>query len=114
MFRDTFVPKVAKRGAEIIEARGASSAASAANAVVDTVASLHLQTPNDRWHSVAVCSDGSYGVEKGLMSSFPVQSDGSGNWNIVQGIELNDYSRSKVDASVQELIEEREAVKDLL
>jgi malate dehydrogenase len=106
-----FLPTVGKRGAAIIDARGASSAASAANAAIDHVHGWVLGA--DDWVSMAIPSDGSYGVEEGLISSFPCTcSDGS--YEIVQGIELNDFSRSKIEASVAELKEEREAVKDLL
>ncbi|MBK9138829.1 MAG: malate dehydrogenase [Verrucomicrobia bacterium] len=111
--RNTFVPTVGQRGAAIIKARGASSAASAANAVVDSVRSIVEPTPDGDWHSVCVCSDGSYGVEKGLICSFPVRSDGK-RWEIVQGLSLNSHARAKIDASVQELAEERQMVKDLL
>jgi malate dehydrogenase len=111
--KDTFIPTVQKRGAAIIQARGASSAASAANAVVDTVRSLVTPTPEGDWNSVAVVSDGSYGVPAGLISSFPIQSDGK-DWSIVQGLELNEFSQSKLNASVKELQEEREFVKDLI
>jgi malate dehydrogenase len=109
----TFIPIVQQRGAAIIKARGASSAASAANAVVDTVRSLVTPTPAGDWHSVAVCSDGSYGVEKGLMSSFPIHTTGA-HWEIVQNVPLNDFSRQKIDASVNELLEEKALVADLL
>ncbi|MEM9283091.1 MAG: malate dehydrogenase [Verrucomicrobiota bacterium] len=108
-----FIETVQKRGAAIIEARGLSSAASAANAVVDTVRSLTTPTPEGDWNSVCVCSDGSYGVDEGLISSFPIKSDGE-HWEIVQNVEIDAFSRDKIDASVQELREEREAVKDLL
>lgn len=108
-----FIETVQKRGAAIIEARGSSSAASAANAVVDTVRSLTNPTPEGDWTSVCVCSDGSYGIDVGLIASFPVRSDGSA-WEIVQGVAVNDFSRAKIDATVQELREEREAVADLL
>jgi len=108
-----FIATVQQRGAAIIKARGASSAASAANAIVDTVRSLITPTPAGDWHSVAVCSDGSYGVEKGLISGFPVRSDGL-KWEIVQGVPLNDFSRAKIDASINELKEERALVADLL
>jgi malate dehydrogenase len=107
--RDTFIPRVAKRGAEIIEARGASSAASAANAAVDHVDDWVHGT---EWTSMAVPSDGSYGVPEGLISSFPVRCAGGG-WEIIQGLEIDDFSRSKIDASVAELTEEREAVTAL-
>jgi len=111
--QDTFIPIVQQRGAAIIKARGASSAASAANAVVDTVRSLVTPTSAGDWHSVAVCSDGSYGVEKGLMSSFPIRAAGAA-WEIVQNVPLNDFSRQKIDASITELQEEKALVADLL
>jgi len=110
--KDTFIPTVAKRGAAIIEARGASSAASAANAAIDHVHTWVNGTPEGDWTSVALPSDGSYGVPEGLISSFPCRSTG-GAWEIVQGLEIDDYSRSKIDASVQELVEERDAVREL-
>ncbi|NNE93948.1 MAG: malate dehydrogenase [Verrucomicrobiales bacterium] len=110
---DEFIPTVQKRGAAIIEARGSSSAASAANAVVDTVRGLTNPTPGDDWHSVCVCSDGSYDIDEGLIAGFPIQSDGT-NWNIAEGVELNDFAKGKIEASVQELREEKEAVADLL
>ena len=108
----TFIPTVAKRGAAIIEARGASSAASAASATVDHARDWALGTPEGDWVSMSVVSDGSYGVPEGLISSFPVTVSG-GEWSIVQGLDVNDFSRSKIDASVAELEEEREAVKGL-
>lgn len=111
--KDTFIPTVQKRGAAIIQARGASSAASAANAVVDTVRSLVTPTPKGDWNSVAVVSDGSYGVPAGLISSFPVRSDGN-RWEIVPNLPLNAFSQSKLDASVQELEEEKAFVSDLI
>jgi len=111
--KETFIATVQQRGAAVIKARGSSSAASAANAVVDTVHSLVSTTPMGDWHSVAVCSDGSYGVEKGLMSSFPIRSN-SNDWEIVQGLPINEFSRSKIGASVKELAEERSLVADLL
>ncbi len=110
--RDTFIPTVAKRGAAIIDARGASSAASAANAAIDHVNSWVLGTPADDWVSAAIVSDGSYGVPEGLISGFPVTSS-NGAWEIVQGLEIDDFSRGKIDASVAELGEERDAVKGL-
>jgi malate dehydrogenase len=110
--RDEFIPTVAKRGAAIIEARGASSAASAANAAIDHVFDWVRGTPEGDWTSAALVSDGSYGVPEGIVSSFPVVSRG-GAWEIVQGLELNEFSRQKVDASVAELVEERDAVKAL-
>ena len=107
-----FIPTVAKRGAAIIEARGASSAASAANAAIDHMRSWVHDTPEGDWVSMGVPSDGSYDVPEGLISSFPcVVRDGQ--WEIVQGLEIDDYSRSKIDASVAELESERDAVKDL-
>ncbi len=107
--RDTFIPRVAKRGAEIIEARGASSAASAANAAVDHV---YDWVHGAEWTSMAVVSDGSYGVPEGLISSFPVRTSG-GAWEIIQGLEIDDFSRERIDASVGELAEERDAVQKL-
>ena len=107
-----FIPTVAKRGAAIIEARGASSAASAANAAIDHVYSWVNGTPDGDWTSAAIMSDGSYGVPEGLISSFPVTSRG-GAWEIVQGLEIDDFSRGRIDASVAELVEERDAVKGL-
>jgi malate dehydrogenase len=109
---NTFIPTVAKRGAAIIEARGASSAASAASAAIDHMRSWVLGTPADDWVSAAIVSDGSYGVPEGLVSSFPVTSTG-GDWQIVQGLEIDEFSRGKIDASVAELIGERDAVRDL-
>jgi len=111
-FKETFLPAVQQRGAAIIKARGSSSAASAANAVVDTVHSLTTDTKAGDWYSVAVCSDGSYGVEKDLISSFPVRT--SGKWQIVSDVPINDFSRSKIDASVAELKEEKGLVKELI
>jgi malate dehydrogenase len=110
--RDTFIPTVAKRGAAIIEARGQSSAASAANAAIDHVHDWVLGTPNGDWTSAALPSDGSYGVPEGLISSFPVTSSGA-RFEIVQGLEINDFSRERIDASVRELQEERDAVREL-
>jgi malate dehydrogenase len=109
---DTFIPTVAKRGAAIIDARGASSAASAANAAIDHIRSWHLGTPEDDWVSMAVPSDGSYGVPEGLISSFPCTC-ADGEYSIVQGLEVNDFSRARIDASVAELAEERDAVAQL-
>jgi malate dehydrogenase len=107
-----FIPTVAKRGAAIIEARGASSAASAANAAIDHVRDWVNGTADGDWVSMAVPSDGSYGVEEGIISSFPCTT-ADGEWSIVQGLEIDDFSRCKIDASVQELAEERDAVKGL-
>ncbi len=111
--KQTFIPAVQQRGAAIIKARGLSSAGSAANAVIDTVRSLTNETRGDDWNSVAVCSDGSYGVAEGLISSFPVRSRG-GKWEIVQGVDLNDFSRTKLNASVAELQEEKQLVGELI
>ena len=108
-----FIPTVQQRGAAIIEARGASSAASAANAAIDTVRSLVNPTPEGDWNSLCVASDGSYDTKEGLITSFPVRSDGNG-WEIVQDVPINDFAREKIDASVNELAEERELVGDLL
>jgi malate dehydrogenase len=110
--RDEFIPTVAKRGAAIIEARGASSAASAANAAIDHVFDWVNGTAEGDWVSAAIPSDGSYGVTEGIISSFPVTSK-DGRWEIVQGLEIDPFSREKIDASVAELVEEREAVKGL-
>ena len=110
--RDEFIPTVAKRGAAIIEARGASSAASAANAAIDHVYDWVNGTPEGDWTSAAIPSDGSYGVAEGIISSFPVTSK-NGKWEIVQGLEIDEFSRGRIDASVAELVEEREAVKGL-
>ena len=108
-----FISTVQQRGAAIIKARGASSAASAANAAMDTVRSLITPTPAGDWHSVAVCSDGSYGIEKGLMASMPIRTISDGKWEVVQGLPIDAFSREKIDASINELKEERDAVKDL-
>ncbi len=108
----TFIPTVAKRGAAIIDARGASSAASAANAAIDHVRNWVLGTPAGDWVSMAIPSDGSYGVPEGLISSFPCTC-ADGKYSIVQGLDIDDYSRGKIDASAGELAEERQAVRDL-
>jgi malate dehydrogenase len=108
-----FIAAVQQRGAAIIKARGLSSAASAANAVVDSVASIVNPTAAGDWHSVCVCSDGSYGVEKGLISSFPVRSNGS-KLEIVQGLAVDEFSRGKIDLTVKELKEEKGLVAELL
>ncbi len=107
---ETFLPTVQQRGAAIIEASGASSAASAANATVEHARDWILGTPAEDWVSQAVPSDGSYGVPAGLISSFPVTTSG-GEYTIVADLEINDFSRQKIDASVAELAEERDAVK---
>jgi malate dehydrogenase len=109
---DTFIPTVAKRGAAIIEARGASSAASAANAAIDHVHTWVNGTAAGDWTSMGIPSDGSYGVPEGLISSFPVTCT-DGKYEIVQGLDINEFSRTRIDASVQELSEERDAVREL-
>ncbi|MEU3746632.1 MULTISPECIES: malate dehydrogenase [Streptomyces] len=109
---DTFIPTVAKRGAAIIDARGASSAASAANAAIDHVYTWVNGTAEGDWTSMGVPSDGSYGVPEGLISSFPVTCK-DGKYEIVQGLEINDFSRARIDASVKELSEERDTVREL-
>ncbi len=107
-----FIPTVQKRGAAIIDARGASSAASAASAAIDHVHDWVLGTPEGDWVSMAIPSDGSYGVPEGLISSFPVTTAG-GEYTIVQGLELSDFSRARIDASAAELAEERDAIRAL-
>jgi malate dehydrogenase len=107
-----FIPTVQKRGAAVIEARGASSAASAANAAIDHVHDWVLGTKSDDWVSMAIPSDGSYDVEEGLISSFPVTCS-NGSYEIVQGLDIDDFSRSRIEATVNELKEERDAVKQL-
>ena len=109
---DTFIPTVAKRGAAIIDARGASSAASAASATIDHARDWALGSAEGDWVSMAIASDGSYGVPEGLISSFPVVCK-NGDYEIVQGLEIDEFSRGKIDASVAELAEERDAVKAL-
>ena len=108
----TYIPSVAKRGAAIIEARGASSAASAANAAIDHVRSWALGTADGDWVSMGIPSDGSYGVPEGLISSFPCVCK-NGKYEIVQGLDIDAYSRGKIDATVAELAEERDAVREL-
>lgn len=109
-----FIPVVQQRGAAVIAARGASSAFSAAQALVDHVKSLVTPTPSDDWFSAAVVSDGSYGVPKGLVSSFPLRSKGNGDYEIVPGVQLNDFAQGKLTATIAELEKERDLVKDLL
>src|SRR5437868_4681201 len=111
--KEDFIAAVQQRGAAIIKARGLSSAASAANAAINTVQSLINDTPGKDWHSVALCSDGSYGVERDLISSFPTRVR-DGNLEIVQDVPLNDFSRDKIDKSVAELKEEKSEVSELL
>ena len=109
---DEFIPRVQKRGAEVIETRGASSAASAANAAIDHVHDWVLGTPDGDWVSMSVPSDGSYGVEEGLISGFPCTCSG-GEWRIVESLDIDDFSRERIDASADELKSERDAVRDL-
>jgi len=111
-YENTYIPTVAKRGAAIIDARGASSAASAANAAIDHIRDWHLGTPEGDWVSMAVPSDGSYGVPEGLISSFPCTCAG-GEYSIVGDLEIDEFSRARIDASVAELAEERDAVREL-
>jgi malate dehydrogenase len=111
--QNDFITTVQQRGAAIIKARGASSAASAASAAVDTVRSLVTPTPEGDWYSVAVCSDGSYGIEKGLMFSFPIRTKADGSWEIVQGLDIDAFSKEKIAATEAELKEERDAVREL-
>jgi malate dehydrogenase len=108
----TFIPTVQKRGAAIIEARGSSSAASAANAAIDHVRDWMGETPEGDWVSMAVPSDGSYGVPEGVLSGFPVTT-AAGGFTIVQGLEINEFSRARIDASAAELVDERDAVREL-
>ena len=112
-YANEFIPTVQQRGAAIIEARGASSAASAANAAIDHMRSWALGSPDNDWVSMGVISDGSYGIEPGLIYSFPCRCSG-GNWEIVEGLDISDFSRDKMDATAQELTEERDAVAHLL
>jgi malate dehydrogenase len=107
-----FIPTVQKRGAAIIEARGASSAASAANAAIDHVRNWVLGTPDGDWVSMAIPADGSYGIGEGIFAGHPVTCQGGG-YSVVEGLEIDDFSRSRIDASVKELNEERDAVKQL-
>jgi malate dehydrogenase len=112
-YESDFIPTVQKRGAAIIDARGASSAASAANAAINHVRTWVLGTTEGDWTSMGVYSDGSYGIQKGLIYSFPCVCK-NGDWEIVQGLEINDFSREKMSATEQELAEERDAVAHLL
>ena len=110
--KEEFIPRVAKRGAEIIDARGASSAASAANSAIDHVHDWVFGTPEGDWTSMSIPSDGSYGVPEGIISSFPVTCSG-GEYSIVEGLEIDGFSRERIDASAAELLEERKAVAEL-
>ena len=111
--KTTFIDVVQKRGAAVIKARGSSSAASAANAIIDNVRDIWLPTPAGQSFSSAVCSDGSYGIDAGLIASFPLTSDGN-SWKIVQGHEHNDFAKDKIAKTIAELRQERDTVKDLL
>jgi malate dehydrogenase len=111
-YENDFIPTVAKRGAAIIEARGSSSAASAAGAAIDHVYDWVNGTPGDNWTSVGLVSDGSYGIPEGLIAGFPARSV-NGKWEIVQGLEIDEFSRARIDASVAELVGERDAVRQL-
>jgi malate dehydrogenase len=111
-YESTYIPTVAKRGAAIIEARGASSAASAASAAVDHIRDWVRGTPDGDWVSMAIPSDGSYDVPEGIISSFPCTCSG-GEYSIVQGLDIDDFSRSRIDASAGELVSERDAVSEL-
>ena len=113
-FTETYIPTVAKRGAAVIKARGASSAASAANAALDSVRSASFPTRGDDWFSAGVVSDGSYGIPAGLIYSFPLRSKDGKSWDVVQGLPIDDDARKRLDASAAELVAERDAVKDLL
>ncbi len=112
--RETFIPAVQQRGAAVIKARGASSAASAANAALDTVRSLHFPTPAGDWHSVAVLSDGSYGVAKGVLFGFPIRTKADGSWEIVHGLAVDAFAREKIALTEKELLEERATASEAL
>ena len=109
-----FIKTVQQRGSAIIKARGASSAASAANAALDTVTRINTPTPEGDWFSTAIPSEGSYGIPEGLIFSFPLRSKGKGDYEIVQGLELNEFSKEKIQATSSELEMERDAVKEML
>ena len=112
-YRDTFIPAVQQRGAAIIEARGSSSAASAANAAIDHIRDWVSETPSNDWTSMAIPSDGSYGIDEGLIYSFPTTCN-NGKYEIVQDLPIDEFSREKMDATMNELKEERDSIKDLL
>ena len=112
--REEFIQIVQQRGAAVIDARGLSSAASAANAALDHIVSVESATPDGDFFSAGVYSDGSYGIDEGLMFSFPIRSDGQGGWEIVQDLELSDFARAKIKATEDELKEERTVIADLL
>jgi malate dehydrogenase len=112
--QDTFVPDVQKRGAAVIKARGASSAASAANAALDTLRSLHFPTPAGDWHSAAVLSKGDYGITPGIMFGYPLRTKADGSWEIVQGLPLDAFSKEKIAITEKELLEERATASEAL
>jgi len=111
--KDKFIETIQKRGAAVIEARGASSAASAANAVIDSVNSIHSPTARGDWHSLAVVSHGEYGVPEGLQFGFPIKSDGE-RWEVVEGLEHDDEAKQRIRVTTEELVQERELVKQLV
>ena len=111
--RENFIPRVQKRGAEIIQARGLSSAASAASAAIDHMRNWELGSPNNDWVSMAIPSDGSYGISEGIIFSYPIVCNNT-DYSIVQGLDLDDYSLGSIKRSEKELLEEREAIKHLL
>ncbi len=113
-FAETYIPTVAKRGSAVIKARGASSAASAANAIIDSVRSIVSPTPAGDWFSAAVVSEGSYGIPAGLVYSYPLVSKGNAAWSVVPGLPIDGEARQRLDASAAELVSERDAVKELL
>jgi malate dehydrogenase len=113
-FTETFIPTVAKRGSAVIKARGGSSAASAANAAIDSIRSVQHPTPQGDWFSAAVVSDGSYGIPAGLIYSFPLVSKGKAAWSVVSGVSIDAPARERLDASAAELVSERDAVRELL
>jgi malate dehydrogenase len=112
--KDTFIPTVQERGAAVINARGASSAASAASAALDHVMSLNAPTKEGDWFTTGVCSNGEYGVDAGLMFGFPLTTTGNGDWNIVEGLPMSDWAKAKFEITLNELRSERDVVKDLL
>jgi malate dehydrogenase len=112
--KETFVPDVQKRGAAVIKARGASSAASAANAALDTLRSLHFPTPAGEWHSAAVLSKGDYGITPGIMFGYPLRTKADGSWEIVQGLPLDAFSKEKIAVTEKELLEERATASEAL
>jgi len=112
--KDTFIPTVQERGAAVIKARGASSAASAASAALDHVMSLNAPTPEGDWFTAGVCSNGEYGVDAGLMFGLPLTSSGNGDWNVVEGLAMSDWAKAQFEITLNELRGERDVVKDLL